>query len=451
MMTLMPVAAFAAAPVADTSAFVAEDGDQTLRVVGEAGVTTASFIFKAYDNGENPADSADALYIWATDANGVRTSALNVTTEAGAAATLNPVQYVYGFANVANDTKFTVSFARAGVYTVYAGFGAGNADSMSDITTLNGGKTVSKITVIGSAANPEQNYKMALNNNTAHDYTYGTKATETDFTIATVTPNNVGVEQTLTFFDGDKKLTGKTVTIETGSANIAVNKTSATTNVLGQVKFDLSASREGTYELYVTVDGVTFVINVTVGNTSATYIETIAQPKAPKAQFAGLPTVRFQITDINGNIVKDALNAANANSYMGMSGIKTNATAAKTGKYVFFTEKPVASVLTNEDLTLTWNANKQAYDLSVGGKIMDAEGTYSVKVILDNGAFATATWEVKKFQTPVQLRADYERTTVELGGSIAPSQIVFVDANGVEKVAKNGEVDFAATGDVCSK
>ena len=77
---------------------------------------------------------------------------------------------------------------------------------------------------------------------------------------------------------------------------------------------------------------------------------------------------------------------------------------------------------------------------------IDVSNLESVKVILDNGAFATATWEVKKFQTPVQLRADYERTTVELGGSIAPSQIVFVDANGVEKVAKNGEVDFAATG-----
>ena len=448
MMTLMPVAAFAAGPaVADTSAFVAEDGDQTLRVVGETGVTTATFIFKAYDNAEDDATGTTDLYIWATDANGVRTSALNVTKIDGAASTLNNVQYVYGFAGVSGDQKFTVSFARAGVYTVYAGFAksTSGATSMSDITTLNGGETVSKITVIGSATNPEVDYKMSLNNKTAHDYTYSTKD-GADFSISDVTPNNVGVEQTLTFYDGDKKLTGKTVTIETGSANIAVDKTSATTNVLGQVKFDLSASREGTYELYVTVDGVTFVINVTVGNTAAAYIETISQPSAPKAQFGSLPTVRFQITDINGNVVKDALNSLNAPSYMGMEGIATNATAAKTGKYVFFTEKPAASTLTNEDLTLSWNANKQAYDLSVGGKVMDAEGTYSVKVILDNGAFATATWEVKKFQTPVQLRIDYSRTTVELGGKISPDQIVFVDANGVEKAAKTGEYDFAATG-----
>ena len=78
---------------------------------------------------------------------------------------------------------------------------------------------------------------------------------------------------------------------------------------------------------------------MTVGNTAAAYIETISQPSAPKAQFGSLPTVRFQITDINGNVVKDALNSLNAPSYMGMEGIATNATAAKTGKYVFFTEQ----------------------------------------------------------------------------------------------------------------
>ena len=62
---------------------------------------------------------------------------------------------------------------------------------------------------------------------------------------------------------------------------------------------------------------------------------------------------------------------------------------------------------------------------------MDAEGTYEVKVILDNGAYATAKWEVKQFATPVSMRIDYPRTTVELGASITPDQVVYVDANKV--------------------
>ena len=445
MMTLMPVAAFANAPVADTSAFVAVDGDQTAKINEKV-----DFTFKGYNSGDTAATSPAAyLYVWAVDANGTRTSALEVTSVDATTKTVTGPQYVKGFKDVNNEAGFKVSFARAGKYTVYAGFASAPADSMSDITTLSTVDTFNTVNVIGNAINPDVDYEMALGNGDFHKYTYGTKADEKDFTISNVTPNNVGVEYTLNFRDVSKdvvkKLTGKTVTIETGSANIAVSKTTATINALGQVKFDLSASREGTYELYVTVDGVTFILNVTVGNTSAAYIETIAQPKAPKAQFAGLPLVRFQVTDINGNVVKDALKATE-NGYMGMKGIATNATADKTGKYVFFTEKPTATVLTNEDLSLSWNENKQAYDLTVSGKIMDAEGTYSVKVILDNGAFATATWEVKKFQTPVELRVDYARTTVELGGSISPEQIVFVDANGVEKAAKAGEYDFAATG-----
>ena len=437
--------------VSDISALVANDGDHS--VLATKAASGVEFTLTALTAGEKPGYfGANTLFVWAKDANGNVTSALTGVTIDGvsAAGTSKIDNAILIDKGLANNAQVKVQFSRAGVYTVYAGVGDSAATKIGDVQLLNGGKTVSTITVIGSAVNPET-YEMALNDNDPQRYTYTAKDGD-DFTIANVTPNNVGKEQTLTFYNDGKKLTGKTVTIETGSANISVNKTSATTNVLGQVKFDLSASREGVYELYVTVDGVTFVINVTVGNTSAAYIETISQPSAPKAQFAGLPVVRFQVTDINGNVVKDALNAANANNYMGMSGIQANKVGGapeatvKSGRYAFFTEKPAASALTNEDLTLTWNENKQAYDLSVGGKIMDVEGTYAVKVILDNGAFATAKWEVKKFQTPVELRVDYARTTVELGGTISPEQVVFVDANGVEKTAKSGEYDFAATG-----
>ena len=49
------------------------------------------------------------------------------------------------------------------------------------------------------------------------------------------------------------------------------------------------------------------------------------------------------------------------------------------------------------------------------------------------GAYATAKWEVKQFATPVSMRIDYPRTTVEPGASITPDQVVYVDANKVEK------------------
>ena len=79
---------------------------------------------------------------------------------------------------------------------------------------------------------------------------------------------------------------------------------------------------------------------------------------------------------------------------------------------------------------------KQIYDLVING-ILDAEGTYTVKAILDNGAYATATWEVKKFETPVSLKLTYSAPTVELGGVLYKDELMYVDVNGVEKDAAN--------------
>lgn len=101
-------------------------------------------------------------------------------------------------------------------------------------------------------------------------------------------------------------------------------------------------------------------------------------------------------------------------------------------KYLIFTEKPSASSLENDDLSLVWDADDQDYDLKIGS--LDAEGTYTVRAILDNGAYATATFEVKKFGTPVQIYMEVA-DTVELGKTVGP-QAKYVDANGVPKMQK---------------
>ena len=76
---------------------------------------------------------------------------------------------------------------------------------------------------------------------------------------------------------------------------------------------------------------------------------------------------------------------------------------------------------------------------------LDAEGTYAVKVILDNGAVATAKWEVKKFVTPVSMYISAGvPAQVELGRSMTPT-VTYVDVNGTEKEATN-EVSISATG-----
>ncbi len=170
---------------------------------------------------------------------------------------------------------------------------------------------------------------------------------------------------------------------------------------------------------------------VNAGNTFASYIEIENQPTAPIALYEGIDgDVSFTVTDINGNTVKEA----SKTNTQGMNGIFDGT------KYLVFTEKPTASSLEDGDLSLKWDKDDQDYDLVIGS--LDAEGTYTVKAILDNGAYATANFEVKKFQTPVSIFMEVA-DTVELGKAVAP-QAKYVDANGVIKKAKDANI--AASG-----
>ena len=439
MMTLMPVAAFAGDIVADRSQFNLTSNDTVIDVLdGDYNVDedAVTFKFLARDNGDNVATASGILYVWAKDANGNITSALEVQN--ADADTVAP-QYAKAITlDEVNDKTVTIGFKRAGEYKVYAGFVEdGTATKVSDISTLLGsGEDV--ITVLGETKNPED-YKMFVDNGAmasiigaGNDY---------DWKIGNLTPDNISEKYTLTFKDkANKALTGKTVTIETDSDNIAVSQDKTTTNYAGELKINLSASREGEYTIYVTIDGATFTILVSCTNTSAAYIETTEEPEAILAQFttaeefATDKEVVFTITDINGNAVK---NAKDAN---GADGIYGEAAKAKA-KYLFFAEKPAASSLKDTGLSLDETSTNGEYVLHIGGAL-DAEGTYTVKAILDNGAFATATWEVKRFQTPVELKIN-AASNVELGKTLQPT-LKYVDVNGVVKTAKDAKL--AATG-----
>ena len=454
MMTLMPVAAFAANPVQwDASAVYTVDTNAESNVGEEVELE-----FALNDDEGAATTESTIMYVWATVSGSTAASSALEAATAEADNGITNGDGILKFASVQNGDKVEIKFKRAGNYTIHASMAAPSVDASTlKITApqeLGTSKDKSTVAVTEKSVNPDTSYAISVNDG---EKTYN----KTVALGKNITPNNVANEVKVNFYlkdakGNEKALTGKTITIETGSSSIDVDKTSVTTGVSGNISFNLSASHEGKYNVYLTVDGVTFTIEVQVGNTSAAYIETISEPVNPKALWGSLPTVRFQVTDINGNVFKaDAKNVGTDEkpSYeysipadQGMNGIKGNAGTDKDykGKYIVLTSAPSASKIESNDFSLAWNNNKQAYDLKCA-EIMDAEGTYEVKVILDNGAFATAKWEVKQFATPVQLRIDYPTTTVELGGSITPEQVVYVDANKVEKDASK-DMDFAATG-----
>ncbi|MBE6112990.1 MAG: copper amine oxidase N-terminal domain-containing protein [Peptococcaceae bacterium] len=442
MFTLMPMAAFAAEADYETSSFVAVDGDQTVRlnkVDGEgenADKEGVKFSLDLLDAAED--DTTDAgdktVVVWAVNANGTVTSALDVVEATGNFEGLDNV-----FVVPADVEEVTALFTRTGTYTVYAGLVAADADEMSDIKKFD--CEFSKITVKSAAANPEADYTAALSYTDDEGYAFYANVTTANYDFVVydendeevgalyLTPNNVMTEKIFVNFESEgKALKGETIAIETNSAAIEVNKASDVTNSQGQIDFTISASIEGNYEVILTVDGVEWVLNVVVGNTAATAIETVTAPTSPLAQYGTWEDdeIEFYITDINGNAVEN---------WNGLS-----QAAAENKKYIVLTEAPADSDLESGDLYLV-NAGDGIYGLE--GVDMDAEGTYSVKVILDNGAYATATWEVKKFQKPVMLVIGASTDVVELGGS-SIGELLYFDANGVQKAAN--DADFTATG-----
>lgn len=423
------------------------------------------------DAARNDLDDAKVeLTVWAEEVGnpGTPSTALDevtATTNGGANTVTNTAFNKTGFtiADVTNTTAITLKFARSGEYYIYAALkaadgGATVAEDVKNTTKLSQG--YSKVVVNENANDPKKAYTAYV---TANGFTpeyldnhdevnkladekvgYETKE------AIKVAANNVGeTKVTVKMYNNENRLVGKTVKIDTNSANITTSKTSAVTDSYGQIDFDLSGSREGDYLVYLSCDGFEVRVKVTVGNTSAAYIAVDEQPSAPIALYgdAGDLGIEISLTDINGNMVK----ADHPNGAMGATYNTTRvgdiATAPQymVGKYVTFASKPSGTTLKDKDLNLTWDAIDDVYKVTMSNKTFDKEGSYEIKVVLDNGNYVTIPFEVKEFQTPVKLDLSYKQVSIELGGKSTTPTVKYVDANGTTQNAKN-KVTLAATG-----
>ena len=254
MFTLMPVAAFAAGTDFDNTQSALYLADREKAVKPEvAGGTSFNYNIKIENVNGAAADIAanmtnglegERLYIWAEE-NGVISPALNAPVVAngnwpttvtvdGETHNSNPhtgakaaISNVYELAYVKDGATITLTFARPGVYTVKAGFGAAGADALNEIRVFTA--EAGTATVLGSAVNPA-NYYMEV--------TGAAAANGFDAYIGKVVPNNVTNQWTVNFYEDNTKaeeLVGKTVTFKADSANITVSPATATTDALGRV------------------------------------------------------------------------------------------------------------------------------------------------------------------------------------------------------------------------
>ena len=203
--------------------------------------------------------------------------------------------------------------------------------------------------------------------------------------------------------------------------------------------------RNGDYKIYVSTGSYDMTINVKAGSTVATSIELETSPNAPTdydTDYSGSVGLQgkigFRIYDAAGSEVTSSTNS-------GLQGA-VNSNQAGNENYVRLLSAPSGSDLDSDNFRLGGYTEEYGWTILMD-ETFDEEGTYEFRVTLDNGDSATASIEVKEMGTPVSLRIVYYTDSVEIGSSITPRAMQWVDADGVTKsIGKNAQEMVAISG-----
>lgn len=463
LLTLLPVAAFAAGTAsANTSVFATTDDNDTNSGKTTTDKVAAEFSFLTADGAA--ADTPDNVYVWAvaegqstptdalkvfqSDAAGEATAtevALSTKTAAGAlynTAKLAPANIVGG--------KIYLQFVRGGKYTVYAGLPTVTTpegmqdlaklqmDTNKNVITVNSDeKTVATMTVTDpSAANFFKESKNAM------------AAGSTDSRTIEVADINAiagnGIEkQSVTVqlaTSASKFISNKVVKLSSNSSNLVLDKTEATTNTLGKFTFSYTAKKAGTYTINIDNGDFTGVLKVKASGFAASSIETIKEPSSPmdvKKLAQNKPVsddLRFQFKDSKGTVVTP--------------GVEEPAVAGNTDAYIRIVEKPSNVSLSAKNFKLVKDADEKFYRLvyTAADNVELKEGKYTFRVGIEQGATTEGTFEVKKFDKAKELKIEFDVDTVALGDTVTGTAKL-VDANGVEREVKStDEVTFGFNG-----
>jgi len=404
MFTLMPMAAFAATTYAE----VDEDSEYVTLTKGEAFAdltitngTTGSYYVYANTNGA----FSKAFGFQKVDVDNSKTDTVQVKFTREGTYELHVVAYD---ATVAGDSKLT------------------NAEKVALLEDKSGVVMLGKTVVV----KPESNEYVlkVVGVDPAKAWTAATKDANDKVAVgANSGYDEVEVLVELTSAISGNAVVGAKLDVASNSYAVDVDKTEVTTNAAGLAKFKVAASIAGNFEVYVEYGSkADLTIDVVSGALTPANIVKISEPTAPMALDSAIDnTVYFNITDANGNAVQ---------------AVDKDMIATFDYKVVV-TEKPVGCDIVANDIELELTSK----GWTLVGEDFDEEGDYTFKVVLANGAYATAKVTVKEFQTPVALKLAYPAPAVELGGEIAVDELVFVDANGVEESAV-GKVTLSATG-----
>lgn len=480
VMTMLPVAAFAAAgvPATPQNSRVSFDIEKTNPTIDtdEVLVVEAHMFADKYD--QNPNSMANTA-IWVEDENGnkVEDAVIDMVNQkdefTGAWTVKN------GYAVPANDkdatgvtlgdgNRFGVQIATAGVYTLHVGQVqediAGNT-SVVEIGKYKHGQQFTVDTVAEDSMTFVDEFGDALPVDTNEDVV---TLTRTDLEKTNFEYNGVDTYKvTGTLLDkNDTPMTDKEVTLSSNKDNLKLEDETVTTNNKGEFDIEFSLDDEVNATVTITYGDLEYTLKVD-GADESNY-ENITTTKEGGYVLAGKDknyaqaseyfstAVQFEITDKNGNVQEGNLPKSELASVVG----------ANHNKYVKVTA-PKNSTLKPAKLVLAWDSEEEVYTLKYLGTEQEAkkdlvEGEYTVTVALLNGDSAKATFNVAKFGDVKDLAIKTYRLNDSLNDPVKTDDEIalgdefgiiakYVDENGIEIYAVNDDIQVGAEGKAIQK
>ena len=483
VLTLVPAAAFAApgdagygqgeaypeASGITASTTEVEVGDSLTATVKVQDITNTGTTDSLLEKG-------DSLLLWATPADDPDTFSTSVDFVTGnddIAATLNNSN-IYKFTpEPKNNDTFKITFNRAGEYTIYAAVGSASyaGDDVSDVTgsyTVLGLKltvnvTATPISVSSFALTGEDGERVFLNEDNIvdeldlTDEAFDANGTDT-YTVRGVArqaDGSLAINQTITLTSGDAENLQFTDT-ESGTTEVETNNE-------GAFSFEFSMNDFRNVPIYIASGDVEYTVRIITETVNPYDIDTTedggyilagtdSRWNWTNSWFSD--AVQFTITDVAGNpVTGDVSNIEPAADY----------NSADHAKNLRVTQKADDSTLDASKLVLVPYGD--VYTLMYLGDKDDAKtdlvpGTYTVRVALESGDYATATFYVAEYGTTQSLEIDlygHEYMTnpsvtpseewTKLDGEVTLGQTVmavgtYVDENGIKIPAYNAVFGF---------
>lgn len=470
VMTLLPVAAFAANLAVPEYSWIAFEDDQTNPTVDIDETLIAEAHMYAQDN-ENAPGTMENSVVWVTK-KGEKTPIINATIDlvkndsfTGAWDGLMDESGVYAVDKITDGDKIGIKVATAGEYTLHVG------QLQWDIAE---GKYLPK------ELDDQKGYDFVVAAVDADSMTFvdekGKALVVNDDDVATLTKAQLeatnfeynGVDTykvTGTLLDENKKpMKRQEITLSSNKDNLVLEDETVTTNRKGEFDIEFSLNDEVNATVTITYGDLEYTLKVDAAEND---LDSITTTKEGGYVLAGKDNnyaqaskffstaVQFEITDKNGAVVEGNLPATE---------IAGDAKDTNHNKYIKVT-KPSNSTLKPEALELAWDDEEEVYTLKYVGtnpKKDLVEGEYTVTVALLNGDSAKATFNVAKFGDVKDLAIKTYRSNKDLAGAVATDDeialgdmldvfVKYVDENGIEIYANNSNLKVGAEGKAINK